>query len=48
MGTLTDSFDSVIQRMIKREKNTVSGRSALEGTDQTAATTSSQGAVNEK
>ena len=38
MGTLTDSFDSVIQRMIEREKVAVSGK-PLVGENQTAATT---------
>ena len=37
MGTVQDSFDSVIQRMIEREKIAVSGR-ALAGNNQTAAT----------
>jgi predicted CopG family antitoxin len=39
MGTLEDSFDSVISRMIKREKAAASGKT-LAGTTQNAATAS--------
>jgi predicted CopG family antitoxin len=46
MGTLEDSFDSVIQRMIEREKNATAGHT-VEGTDQTVVTASSEGAVND-
>jgi predicted CopG family antitoxin len=37
MGTLEDSFNSVIQRMIEREKIAASGQT-LAGTNQIAAT----------
>lgn len=37
MGTLEDTFDSVIQRMIEREKIATSGQT-LAGTNQIAAT----------
>jgi hypothetical protein len=37
MGTLEDTFDSVIQRMILKEKIVTSGQT-LAGTSQTAAT----------